>query len=129
MLKDMSFNDYRFFDLNYQDYSSGYFTMDRINDTSDKIVVKVDKSHLKETKFGYALILDDKHVVFLKRWQVSSNYYGTEVLLFEKYWNVKEWGSWDGFGDYDNNLNFSLWLLIAQEQQEHGNIVKWKKCD
>lgn len=129
MLKDMNFNDYRFFDLNYQDYSTSYFTMDRINDTSDKVVVKVDKSHLQETKYGYALILDYKHVVFLKRWQVSCNYYGNEVLLIEKYWNVKEWGSWEGFAESDEDLHFHIWLNVAQEQQDHGNIVKWKKCD
>lgn len=130
MLKDMSFNDYRFFDLNYQDYSSSYFTMDRINDTSDKIVVKVDSSHLKETKFGYALILDCKHVVFLKKWQVSKNYYGNEILIIEKYWVVKEWGEWCDFAETEGDeLNYSHWLNVAQEQQDHGNIVKWKKYD
>lgn len=130
MLKDMSFNDYRFFDLNYRDYSTSYFTMNRINDTSDKIVVKVAECHLKETKFGYALILDQSHVIFLKPWQVSQNYYGNEVLIFEKYWNVKEWGSWDEFSEAeDDELSFSHWLEVAQEQQEHETIVKWKKCD
>ena len=128
MLKDMTFNDYRFFDLNYRDFSTSYFTMDRINDSSDKIVVKVDSSHLKQTKHGYALLLNHDHVVFLKPWQVSKNYYGNEILLFEKYWNVKTWGSWDISNDEDM-LNFSFWLSIAQEQQEMNYIVKWKKCD
>ena len=128
MLKDMSFNDYRFFDLNYSDYSTSYFTMNRINDTSDKIVVNVGSSSLKETKYGYALILDRSHVVFLKPWQVSCNYYGNEVLLFEKYWNVKEWGTFEEFSDVDESaLKFSHLLEVAQEQQDE--IVKWKKCD
>lgn len=130
MLKDMGFNDYRFFDLNYQDYSSSYFTMDRINDTSDKIVVNVDKSHLQETKYGYALILDHNHVVFLKPWQVSCNYYGNEVLLIEKYWVVREWGTWEDFSENSSRLIFNHWLEVAHNQQEHlGKIVKWKKCD
>ena len=86
MKKD--FNEYRFKELNYRNKSNKYLTMDRVSADETKIVVKVGDSHIIETRFGFALILDEKHVVFLKNWQVDSNYYGTEVILTKEYFTV-----------------------------------------
>ena len=92
MSKKADFNNFRFEGLNYKDASNKYYTMDRVSADESKIVVKVASTQIIETKFGYALILDYNHVVFLKSWQVSDNYFGIEVLLNKEYWNVKEWG-------------------------------------
>lgn len=107
--------------------------MNRVSEDQKKIVVKVGAEHLKATKYGYALILDDTHVVFIKDWQVSSNYYGNEVLLQEEFFNVKEWGNFDEFGDCKENLNFATWLEAAKEQEAlidedgyHINPVRWE---
>lgn len=64
MKKD--FNDFRFSGLNYKEKSNKYFTMNRVSEDENKVVVKVDSVHLFETKYGYALILDNTHVVFSK---------------------------------------------------------------
>ena len=83
--------------------------MRRVNSEETKIVVNVGSHHLQKTKYGYALILDEKHVIFVKNWQVSQNYFGNEVLLTKEYFNVKEWAEW---------------LRVAKLQQDAETVVK-----
>lgn len=131
-----NFNEFRFSGLNMKDMSNKYFTMERVSDDETKIVVKVSDSHLVKTKYGYALILNCNHVVFLKEWQVSSNYFGNEVLMTKEYFNVKEWGSFDDFDNDDANLSWDSWLSTAKEQNASAeedeimvrvNPVRWEK--
>lgn len=125
MAKD--FNEYRFAGLDFKSASNKYWTMKRVNADESKIVVRVDKSMLQPTRYGYALILDDKHVVFIKDWQVNINYFGYEVLLTKEYFNVKEWGTWESFGDEPQNLEWAEWLRVAKLQQDAETVVKWEK--
>lgn len=80
----------KFEGLNWRQYSTKYMTMDRVSADENKIVVRVGKDHLIQTRYGYALILDNTHVVFIKNWQVSISAHGIEVLLTKEYFNVKE---------------------------------------
>lgn len=132
MKKD--FNEFRFAGLNYRDKSNKYYTMNRVSDDENKIVVKVADEHLLQTKYGFALILDCSHVVFIKDWQVDKNYYGNEVLLTKEYFNVKEWGDFTDFGEEPENLKWETWLETAKEQDslvdedgEKMNKVNWQK--
>lgn len=133
MKKD--FNEFRFAGLNMRDKSNKYLTMDRVSADETKIVVKVADSHILPTKYGYALILDENHVVFLKSWQVSSNYFGNEVLLNKEFFQVKEWGDFSNeFGSNEENLIWDTWVEIAKDQDalvdEDGfkiNGVRWEK--
>ena len=118
------FNEFRFSGLNAMQDSNKYITMNRINNEEDKIVVKVGENSLIKTAYGYALILNRKNVVFLKDWQVSQNYYGNEVLLTKKYWNIKEWGNHELFSESEEQLSFNSWINIAKEQL--NNKVKWE---
>lgn len=131
--KKNDFNNFRFEGLNWYQYSNKYYSMDRVSADESKIVVKVGESHILKTKFGYALILDYSHVVFLKDWQVSDNYFGVEVLLQKEYFIVKEWGTFEDFGDDPENLDFNTWLEAAKAQanlkDEDGmplNRVRWE---
>lgn len=128
------FNNYRFEGLDFKEISNKYLTMNRVNAEETKIVVKVSSEHLIKVKFGYALILDKTHVVFLKDWQVNNNFYGTEVLLTKEYFNVKEWGEYENFAASDEFLKFENWVTVAKEQDvlrdSEGyklNKVKWEK--
>lgn len=128
-----SFNNFRFEGLKAVQSSNKYLTMNRVSEDETKIVVKVADEMVFATKYGYGLILDDKHVVFLKSWQVSDNYYGTEVLLNREYFNVKEWGDNPDYADNVQNLNFEHWLETAKVQDsvldEDGmkaNKVHWE---
>lgn len=121
------FNEYRFAGLDFKSASNKYWTMKRVNADESKIVVKVAESMLQPTRYGYALILDDKHVVFIKDWQVNINYFGCEVLLTKEYFNVKEWGTWESFGDEPQNLEWAEWLRVAKLQQDAETVVKWEK--
>lgn len=128
-----NFNEFRFEGLNYSKDSNKYYTMNRVSDDETKIVVKVADNHLIKTKYGYALILDHSHVVFLKDWQVDQNWFGNEVLLNKEFWNVKEWGNHDEFDNDEENLNFDRWLEVAKEQENYknenglkNNSVKWR---
>lgn len=111
--------------LNPRRTTNKYVTMDRVNDDETKIVVRVADDHLLSTKYGYALVLDDKHVVFLKENQVSRNYYANEVILNKGYFNVKEWGDFsDRFGSEPKNLKWNEWLSTAKKQRK--TQVKWE---
>lgn len=131
MSKD--FNEFRFRGLDYKEKSNKYWTMKRVSDDETKIVVKTVTDQIVKTRYGYALILDDKHVVFLKDWQVSDNYYGVEVLLTKEYFIPKEWGNFDEYEDNAENLEWSTWLSAAKDQStvdEDGfklNPVNWEK--
>lgn len=133
--KKADFNDFRFDGLNWRQSSNEYLTMERVSEDENKIVVKVAPEHLMRTKYGYALILDYSHVVFLKSWQVSDNYYGTEVMLTRDFFNVKEWGEHEAFCDEPENLTYDNWLKVAKEQNavdEDGfkiNRVTWRIKD
>ena len=129
--KTREFNDFRFAGLDWSQISNKYLSMNRVGE--DRIVVKVDGNHLIKTKFGWALVLDITHVVFLKDWQVSCNYYGNEVLIVEKYFTVKEWGCHEEFGESEENLDYNTWKKAAEEQDalvdEEGsklNAVRWE---
>jgi len=131
--KTKDFNDYRFEGLNWYQLSNKYYSMARVSADESKIVVKVADCHLLKTKFGYALILDYNHVVFLKDWQVSRNYYGNEVLLQKDFFNVKEWGEFEEFFEESEPLEFAHWLKIAKAQADYKdeegtplNIVRWE---
>lgn len=124
MKKD--FNEFRFGGLNYRDYSNKYFTMDRISDDEKKIVIKVEDVHLVETKYGFAFVLDKTHVVFLKEWQVSRNFFGNEILLDKDYFQIKAWGNHENFlEENEDELTFDKYKEIAKEQKE--TAVMWEK--
>ncbi|MCW6662951.1 hypothetical protein NHG29_01560 [Aerococcaceae bacterium NML160702] len=120
------FNDFRFAGLDAKKHSNKYLTMRRISEDGNKIVVKVGDNHLIKTKYGYALIVDEKHVVFIKEWQVSENYYGNEVVLDRNFWSVKQWGQHDAFiGIDEKEHDFDTWASVAKIQEESGNEVRW----
>lgn len=134
MKKD--FNEFRFKGLNWRKQTNKYLTMDRVSDDKTKVVVKVGNSHLIPTQYGYAFIVGYHSVVFVKNWQVSQNYYGTEILLDKNYFNVKEWGNFEDdfyFEDEEKKQTFDYWLEVAEAQSlkdEDGsfmNPVKWEK--
>ena len=118
------FDKFRFGGLNATRTSNKYYEMDRV--AADRVVVKVGEESVFKSQYGYGLILDDSHVCWLKDWQVSESYYGTEVLITEKYFQAKKWGTHSNFGIIEENYKYSTWKKAAQEQQEAGTQVKWK---
>lgn len=127
------FNKFRFAGLGFKEKSNKYFTMNRISEDANKIVVRVSDKHLKKTKYGYALVLDYNHVIFVKDWQVDQNYFGNEVILTKEYFLVKEWGNFDEFEESPENLTWEKWLSIANSQSEVDEFglpktpVEWTK--
>lgn len=137
-IPNREFNEFRFKGLSLKSKSNKYFTMNRVSEDGDRIVVKVGDNHIRETRYGYALILNAENVVFLKDWQVDQNFYGTEVLLTKEYFVPKKWGDFsDDFGYEEDNLSWDTWLEAAKEQSktetdEDGykrliNPVHWTK--
>lgn len=127
-MKNNDFNDFRFKALNYRDVSNKYLTMDRVSDDNNKIVVNVGDEHLLPTKYGYALILDEFNVVFLKKWAVDINYFGNYVLLNRDFWQVKKFKHnrhFDFIGENKNLHDFDFWVEAANDQKER--IIRWKK--
>lgn len=123
-----SFNDFRFAGLNHRDASNKYMSMDRVSEDECRIVVKVADCHLFPTAYGFGLIIDHSHVLWLKDWAVSESWYGNEVMLDKKFFNVRE--STRGFDDFDDDedtLTWGHWLDIAKAQRDAGNEVRWAK--
>lgn len=102
-----------------------------MSDDGNTIIVKVNgNTHLQETKYGQALLLDQHHAVFLKDSEVSRNYFGDEVKLTKDNFKVKEWGDWSKkglIGDSKENHSFNEWKKVASSQQKAGNKVRWEK--
>lgn len=125
-MRKRDFNAFRFEGLNHRDISNNYWTMNRVNELEDRVVVKVSDDHLIKTRHGYALVLDKEHVVFLKNWNVSKSYYGNEVMLTKAFFNVKKWGTHDAFASViEENHSYDTWVEIAKGQKETD--VKWSK--
>ena len=122
------FNKFRFDGLNYRVLSNNYWIMNRFNDEETKCVVKVDADQLLKTQYGYALIIDSSHVVFVKDWQVGYAPYGEamEVMLDKKFFQVKQWGSFENFGDTGDDT-FEAWLAVAKKQAEAGTDCEWHR--
>jgi hypothetical protein len=113
--------------LNPRRITNKYITMNRVSEDGEKIVVKVSDAHLLETRYGFGLILDSRHIVWLKENQVSKNYYGNEVIINKGYFNVKEWGDFSNeFESIPENLSFETWKESAIAQQNAGTDVKWE---
>ena len=119
------FNDFRFYDLDYYEVSTKYFTMNRINEDETKLVVNVADSHLFSTKFGWGLVLDRLHVLYLKEWQVDRNFFGNEVLLNKAFFKPRQGWEQEGFGDNPDALTWEYWLGVAKVQE--GHEVRWRK--
>lgn len=123
-----NFNNYRFEGLDYKSYSKEYYTMKRVSDEETKIVICVNSPCLLPTKYGWALILDLKHVVFLKDWAVNCTHFGNDVLLQKEYFKVKTWGFHSFCKNEEEALDFQTWVNLAKEQDEsYYERVIWKK--
>lgn len=125
----ISFNEFRFDGLKCREVSNKYFTMSRVSEDENKIIVKVDDNHIVKTRYGYALILNAEYVLFLKEWQVDQNYYGNEVLLNKEFFIPKKWGDFSlDFEFEEDNLDWNEWLntAIAQNNEE-DNEVRWTR--
>lgn len=129
-------NEYRFEGLNLRLCSNKYLTMNRVSEDKNKIVVKVAENNIFKTKYGYALIINRTKVVFVKDWQVSDNWFGIEVMLFRDYFNVKEFGEHQEFGNDETYASFDEWVKVAIAQENHldadgdkDNRVKWSLKD
>ena len=128
-----SFRDWLFEGLNVRKLSNQYLTCERVSDDESKICIKVAPDNIIKTKYGYALILDQTHVVFLKEWAVNDNWYGIEVIMSKQYFNVKEWGVHPDFFPSDGEeLTWDYYLNIAKQQNakdkdnDRINPVKWR---
>ena len=124
-----NFNEFRFEGLKCRKVSNKYFTMSRVSEDENKIIVKVDDNHIVKTRYGYALILNAEYVLFLKEWQVDQNYYGNEVLLNKEFFIPKKWGDFSlDFEFEEDNLDWNEWLntAIAQNNEE-DNEVRWTR--
>lgn len=116
---DNDFNNFRFGGLHHKRCSNKYMTMNRVSDDETRIVVKVANNHLFQTAYGYGLILDSKHVIWLKNWAVSENWFGNEVMLTKEYFIPKEYDkiNKDEFMvENEKELKWETWLELAKTQ-------------
>lgn len=105
-------------------YSDKYFSMDRTSSDESQCIVTVSENRLRRSKFDtYMLILDQTHVLFLKKWAVCFTSDGTHIFLDSNFWNVKEFGNFEKYGFDEEILNFGTWYCMALNQTD--NQVFW----
>lgn len=96
-----------------------YFSMERTSSDESQCIVTVSENRLRRSKFDtYMLILDQTHVLFLKKWAVCFTPKGPNVFLDSNFWNVKEFGNFEKYGDDEEMLNFETWYHIALNQTD-----------
>lgn len=127
MKKD--FRDWLFDGLEYMSISNKYYKFyTRHNKDFSKVLLRISETSLIPTQYGYAMVLDYEHILFLKFWQVGNNYYGTFVILEEKYFKPKKWGTHIDWWDEPKCLEWAYWANAAKLQQ-NGPMPEalWRK--
>lgn len=138
--KDGDFDKFRFGDLRPRRDSNAYYEVDRINSAKDKIIVTVPSERVFQTKYGYGLILNADHVLWLKSWQVGrgklwngSRYeVHTNVLLQKNYFNPSKanyertdypyervsltWQEWEGYARAQSKNGRAYWKIDGQRR-------------
>lgn len=94
-----------------------------VSKDGDNAVVNISPSHVFPTKYGYGVIVDQSHTVFVKPWQVwgrNRDNGGYVVNFNRQYYNVKKWGNHDGFSsDSKTALNdFNKVVKLAKQQEK-----------
>lgn len=126
------FNNFRFSGFDVYNRSNKYLsTKNRINNDETKAIIRIADVHIFKTQYGYGLIIDANHIVWLKEWQVSDNWFGIEILLDKNYFNVKESKKEfsDFFVDDENSMNSWEKVLDVARAQNECTSVAWAKCD
>lgn len=133
--KVKKFDQFRFEGLNPRYGSNKYYKLDRVSDDKSKIIVRFAKEQVFKTQYGYGFIVGEKHVVWLKDWQVDFNYFadqwdGCEILLNKEFYSPKV--SNKPFEDIfvDNDKGYYGWeelVATAEEQDKEQGGVHWNK--
>lgn len=120
-----SFNAFRFQGLNYTNYSKKYWQFTNlVAPNHQRVLLRIHETNLiKFTsdlgKVTWIWKIDQYHIVFLKPWQVFSGYYGTYVLLNQKYFTIKNANRPDPNLSASSNIHdFNDVIKIAQSQED-----------
>lgn len=106
--------------------SNKYMTLRgaQVSEDGENAVILLSAEHVFPTRYGYGVIVDANHVVWIKDWQVwgqtRNNHY---VINFSKtFYQVKEYGGFSdsfSYGVEDSLLGtFDSVVKIANEQTE-----------
>ena len=113
----------------FQDYSNKRikYVGSMVNGDESKILLVVSPEKLRETKYGYGLIIDAEHVVFIKSWQVLGTCYERMnsylIVLDRNYFSVKEFqfaDQGDEFGESETTT-FDDFKEVAKMQA--GEVI------
>ena len=97
----------------------------QVSDDKENAVVLISAEHVFTTRYGYGVIVDSSHVVWVKSWQVwGINRTNTAYAInfSREFYNVKEYGDFsDRFSDdLESSMfcDFDKVVKIANEQAE-----------
>lgn len=95
-----------------------------VSKDGNNAVLNIGSSHIFQTKYGYGVIVDAKHTVFVKPWQVwgTNRANGGYVVNFNRqYYNVKKYGDHSANfaqGGKDALTNFDKVVKMAKQQEK-----------
>lgn len=104
------------------------FLGSHVSKDKNNAVVLVDSMQVMKTKYGYGVVVDDKHTVFVKDWQVwGRNAENKHVVINfnRQYYNVKEWGNYSESWRKKSNLKtFDDVVKLARKQEKEYSKAK-----
>lgn len=95
-----------------------------VSDDNNNAVIKISGKHIIETKYGYAVIMSNTEVVFIKHWQVWGVNYKSNAYIINfnrDFFNIKTWGNHDDFSSERTFNSFEDVIALAKEQEAHYN--------
>ena len=101
------------------------FTGNQVSEDGNNAVILISDEHVFNTRYGYGVIVDASHVVWVKPWQVwGINRTNTAYAInfARDFYTVKEYGDFSGnfCNDLENSMlgDFDKVVKIANEQAE-----------
>ena len=106
----------------------------QVSDDKENAVVLISAEHVFTTRYGYGVIVDSSHVVWVKSWQVwGINLTNTAYAInfSREFYNVKEYGDFsENFSDdLENSMlgDFEKVVKIAIEQAELRSTLEGRE--
>ena len=103
----------------------------QVSEDQNNAVILISEEHVFATRYGYGVIVDSSHVVWVKSWQVwGINRTNTAYAInfSREFYNVKEYGDFsENFSDdLENSMlgDFDKVVKIANEQAELRSTVE-----
>ncbi|MBF0747294.1 hypothetical protein IR073_06515 [Gemella sp. 19428wG2_WT2a] len=95
------------------------FVGSHVSKDNNNAVIKLDKSNVFKTSYGYAVKIDNEHTVFIKNWQIWGETPESYTINFNRqYFKVKKWGDYSDMSE-GGWRSFDDVIKTAKKQEKY----------